>query len=76
MPDTGSDLALRAKRLPAEERERLIDELLVSIDEPDVSALDEAWSAEVEDRLAAFERGEVWAVPAEVVFAKARALAK
>jgi putative addiction module component (TIGR02574 family) len=38
--------------------------------------LDSAWGAEIERRLAAYDRGEVQALPAEEVFAKARALAK
>ena len=76
MPDTVAELALRGKQLPREERERLVDELLESLNEPASSELDAAWSAEIERRLAAYDRGEVQALPAEEVFARARALAK
>jgi len=38
--------------------------------------LDAAWAAEIERRLAAYDRGDVTAIPVEEVFAKARAIAK
>jgi putative addiction module component (TIGR02574 family) len=76
MPDTAAELAQRGKQLPPDERERLVDALLESLNEPAVSELDAAWSAEIERRLAAYDRGEVTALPAEEVFARARAVAK
>jgi putative addiction module component (TIGR02574 family) len=76
MPDTATELAIRGKQLPREERERLVDELLESLNEPAATELDAAWSAEIERRLAAYDRGEVQALSAEEVFAKARAIAK
>ncbi|RVT47428.1 addiction module protein [Rubrivivax albus] len=76
MPDTAADLAVRGKQLPREERERLVDELLESLNEPAAAELDVAWAAEIERRLAAYDRGEVQALSAEEVFAKARALAR
>lgn len=76
MPDTAIELAQRGKQLPREERERLVDELLASLNEPAVAELDAAWSAEIERRLLAYDRGEIQAVSAEEVFAKARAIAK
>ena len=76
MPDTADELALRGKKLPPAERERLVDALLASLNEPAATELDAAWGAEIERRLAAYDRGEVQALPAEEVFAKARALAK
>ncbi len=76
MPDTAADLAVRGKQLPREERERLVDELLESLNEPAAAELDVAWDAEIERRLAAYDRGEVQALSAEEVFAKARALAR
>lgn len=76
MPDTAADLAQRARQLPREEREQLVDALLQSLNEPAVAQLDAAWADEIESRLAAYDRGEVTAVSAEEVFAKARALAR
>jgi putative addiction module component (TIGR02574 family) len=76
MPDTAAELALRGKQLPREERERLVDELLESLNEPASAELDAAWSEEIKRRLAAYDRGEVQALSADEVFAKARAIAR
>lgn len=76
MPDTAEDLARRAKQLPPDERERLVDALLESLNVPATAELDAAWAAEIERRLAAYDRGEVKAIPVDEVFAKARAIAQ
>jgi putative addiction module component (TIGR02574 family) len=76
MPDTASDLAQRGKLLPIAEREQLVDALLESLNEPAVAQLDAAWEAEIERRLAAYDRGDVVAATADEVFAKARAIAR
>ena len=76
MPDTAADLAQRGKQLSRGERERLVDALLESLNEPASSELDAAWESEIERRLAAYDRGEVTAIPADQVFAKARAIAR
>lgn len=76
MTDTVADLVSRGKALPREDRQQLVDELLASLNDPAMAELDASWQAEIERRLAAYDRGEVQAVPAEEVFAKARALAR
>ena len=76
MPDQVSELVKRGRELPPAERERLVDGLLESLNEPAASELDAAWNTEIERRLAEFDRGEVQAVSAEEVFAKARKLAQ
>jgi putative addiction module component (TIGR02574 family) len=73
---TAAELALLGRQLPPEERERLVDELLESLNEPASRELDAAWSVEIERRLAAYDRGEIQALSADEVFAKARALAR
>jgi putative addiction module component (TIGR02574 family) len=60
----------------SEERQQLVAELLVSLNEPAVSELDAAWSMEIAERLAAYDRGEVQALPADEVLARVHALAK
>jgi putative addiction module component (TIGR02574 family) len=50
--------------------------LLQSLNEPATEELDAAWEAEIERRLAEYDRGEVQSVPAEEVFARARAIAE
>jgi putative addiction module component (TIGR02574 family) len=76
MPDTVADLVRRGRALPPEERERLVDQLLESLNEPAAAELDAAWDAEIERRLAAYDRGEVQAIDAEEVFAKAARLGR
>ena len=69
-PDaTGSTEQLRkdALALPLIERAALAEALLSSLDRPD-SQIDALWAQEAEDRLAAFEAGEMEAIPAEEVF--------
>ncbi|HSV58163.1 MAG TPA: addiction module protein [Variovorax sp.] len=49
------------------------DQVSELVKEPAVAELDAAWAEEIERRLAEYDRGEVPAVDAEEVFAKARA---
>ena len=63
-----------ALRLPANIRAALAGELLASLDdselEPDREA---AWSTEIRDRIDAYERGDVTAVPVDQALAQIRA---
>ena len=76
MPDQVTELVKRGRALAPEDRERLVDQLLESLNEPAASELNAAWEAEIEKRLAEYDRGEAKAVDAEAVFAKARRIAK
>lgn len=72
MQDQVAELVRQGRKLPPDERARLVDELLESLNEPAVEALDASWDEEIERRLAAYDEGRVEAVDAEEVFAKAR----
>jgi putative addiction module component (TIGR02574 family) len=76
MPDQVAELVKRGRELAPEDRERLVDQLLESLNEPAAAELDKAWEAEIERRLGEYERGDVQAIDAEEVFAKARLIAK
>ena len=76
MPDQVSDLVKRGRALAPEERERLVDQLLESLNEPAAAELDKTWEAEIARRLAAYDQGEVQGVDAEEVFAKARRISQ
>lgn len=76
MPDSVSDLVLLGRALTPEDRERLVDLLLESLNEPAASDLSAAWEQEVQERLAAYDQGMVQAVDAAEVFAKARRIAQ
>ena len=68
------ELSARAKTLPAEDRARLVEELLDSLEsEPDAGA-EAAWEREIERRVAEIESGAVSLVASEDVHAEARRL--
>jgi putative addiction module component (TIGR02574 family) len=68
------ELSARAKSLPAEDRARLAEELLDSLDSEVDSDAEAAWDREIERRVAEIEAGTVELVPAEDVHAEARRL--
>lgn len=76
MQDTISDLAEQGLALLPEDRARLAELLLASLCEPPAPEIDAAWNDEVARRLAAYDRGDVMAIPAADVFAKARKIAR
>lgn len=61
MPDQVAELVKRGRALAPEDRERLVDQLLESLNEPATAELDAAWEAEIERRLVQYHRGEVQA---------------
>jgi len=69
MTERGSRVLEEALALPAAERAKLAERLLSSL-EPE-SELSEEWVEEIESRIAAFERGELEAAPAEEAFERA-----
>ena len=76
MSDLIAELVERSRALPPQDRERLAEQLLESLNEPAVAMLDGAWESEIERRLDEYDRGQVAAIDAEEVFAKARRLAQ
>ena len=75
MSDLVEELAKKARSLPPEERVRLAEELLATVQEvdPDVEA---AWEEEIRRRVAEIESGTAKLVPADEVFAEVRRLIK
>lgn len=67
MSELAEKLIEQALGLPAEERAEVAERLLSSL-EPPLSRVDQLWAQEAEDRLDAYERGEIKAIPAEDVF--------
>jgi putative addiction module component (TIGR02574 family) len=58
----------QALALPCDEQEALYRALAESLGKPD-AAIEEAWLDEAEDRLAAFDRGEIASVTLEEMIA-------
>jgi putative addiction module component (TIGR02574 family) len=61
--------------LAAEERAKLAETLIESLHSP-LADIEAAWAKEIEDRVTAFDRGEMQAYAAEDVFAEARRLTR
>ena len=75
MNDQVAVLAERGLALSQEDRARLAEVLLASLDPEPQSEVEAAWEVEIERRLAAYDRGEVQGIDAEEVFAKAELIA-
>ena len=58
-----------ALTLAPKNRASLVEKLLASLDQPD-KAIDELWAEEVENRIDAYETGNIKAISAEQVFGK------
>ena len=69
MSQSAKALIEQAVQLPPVERMALVEHILDSLDEPD-PAMDALWAQEADDRLAAYRRGEIRAVPLSEVLAK------
>jgi len=76
MPDTLKELEAQARSLSPEERARLAESLLESLREAPVAEIEKAWGAEIAERVAACDRGELPTFTAESVFAEARRLSR
>ncbi len=73
---TKNEVLAEALSLPPIERAALIEELIASFNFPERERLDRLWSAEAEDRIDAYDRGELSAAPLESVFEKINAWKK
>ena len=76
MSDTLDDLEKKARSLTPEERARLAEALLASLQEPQLAEIEQAWAREIEKRTAAYDRGELQTISAEEVFAEAKQLSR
>lgn len=68
------ELSARAKTLPIQDRARLAEELLASLDQEPDSEVDAAWDREIQRRVAEVESGTVTLTSSEDVHAGARRL--
>ena len=75
MPDTVAELARRGRALAAEDRTRLVDLLLDSLEDAPDPQVEEAWRLEISRRVAAYGQGDAVLYDAEEVMAEAKRLA-
>lgn len=73
-PLTREQLEVEARNLPREERARLAEALLASLEEE--AEIEQAWREEVRRRAAELDAGTVEAIPAEQVFSEIEELLK
>jgi putative addiction module component (TIGR02574 family) len=76
MKDRIKELAQLGMALSVDDRSRLVNLLLESLQEPSTNEVDAAWTLEIERRLAEYDRQEVTSTAASDVFAKARSIAR
>ena len=75
MSDLVDELSRKARALPPEDRVRLAEELLATVQEVDAE-VELAWDEEIKRRIAEIDSGTTKLIPAEEVFAEVRRLLK
>lgn len=76
MQDLVEELSRKARALPTEDRARVAEELLASLDENRDRETEAAWDHEIRRRIAEIEDGTAKLVSAKEVFAEVRNLFK
>ena len=71
-----SEIEEQAKALPPDDRARLAEVMIESLQGTQLSDIESAWNREIADRVAAYDRGELKTFSAEDVFAEARRISK
>ena len=66
---TAQDILKQAPQLDPDEKARLVDQLITSLDQPD-KELDKLWVDEAESRLAAYKEGKLKSISLEEVLSK------
>ncbi len=69
------ELSLKARALSAEDRVRLAEELLATVQDVDAE-VEAAWEEEIRRRIAEIDSGTAKLIPADEVFAEIRRLLK
>ena len=72
MTDLVAELSERARSLAPEDRARLAEELLATLEGDQEPEVDAAWDEEIRKRIAEIESGTVKLLPADEVLARVR----
>ena len=70
MSSDAQQVLRNALKLSPVERAELVERILASFSFPERQRIDELWAAEVEERIDAYEAGELKSKPAAEVFAR------
>jgi putative addiction module component (TIGR02574 family) len=70
MTKHGKQILAEALKLPPLERAELVENILTSFEFQSKKRIDALWGQEAEDRIDAFERGDITAIAAKDVFAE------
>lgn len=70
MSELTGKILTEALALPPIDRVELIEQLLASFEFPKRKSVDKLWASEVEDRINAYDKGELSTVKAREVFEK------
>ena len=76
MSTVADELTQQARSLPPQDRARMAQDLLASLDEASDRSSEEAWDAEIRRRLDEIEVGTARLIPAAEVFAEVRRMLK
>lgn len=71
-----ADVELQARMLSPDDRAKLAELLLESLQGTSLSDIEAEWNREIERRVAAYDRGEAQTYSAEEVFAEAKRIAR
>ena len=70
MPKHAEHILAEALELPPVERAELVENILSSFEFQSRKTIDALWAQEAEDRIDAFERGEMTVIPAKDIFSE------
>jgi putative addiction module component (TIGR02574 family) len=70
MPKYAAHILAEALELPPVERAELVENILSSFEFQARNTINALWAQEAEDRIDAFQRGEMSAIPAKDIFAE------
>ncbi len=68
MTNEAKSIIEKVRNLPVSEREVILEAVLASLREEPSAEVDEAWRIVIDERMAAYERGEIEAVDFEDAF--------
>jgi putative addiction module component (TIGR02574 family) len=68
MTPQSQQILREALDLPPADRAELVEQILASFEFPARKDIDAAWAKEAEDRISAYDRGEIHSTPASKVF--------